>query len=102
MQIKLFSIYDSKAGIYQNPWQSRTKGEAIRGFTTIANDKTHPIGKHPEDYILFEIGTFEDTTCEINLIHKESCGVAIEYLTDEHRVLPPIASNNGTETAKKK
>ena len=58
---KLYTIYDSKAAMYAFPFKSRTNGEAIRAFTNIANDKQHLIGQHPEDYILFHCGTYDDT-----------------------------------------
>jgi len=60
MKHKVFTIYDSKARAYLVPFFLHEEGMAIRVFADCVNDKTHQFGKHPEDYTLFIIGTWED------------------------------------------
>jgi len=60
MKLKAFAVYDVKTGAYMRPFFSPARGMAVREFGDIAIDKSHPIGKHPEDYSLFEIGSFDD------------------------------------------
>jgi len=57
---KVFAVYDSKAGAYMNPFNMPTIGMAIRGFCEVVEDKSTSIGKHPEDFSLFELGVFDD------------------------------------------
>ena len=57
---KIFSVFDSKAELYLTPFFMKTKGEAVRGFEDVANDKNSAIGRHPEDYTLFELGEYDD------------------------------------------
>ena len=60
MKQKIFTIYDSKAKAYITPFFLHQEGMAIRIFTDCVNDPKHQFGKHPEDYILFHIGEWED------------------------------------------
>jgi len=62
----MFTVYDSKAETYLRPFTMQSTGEAIRGFITTLNDFNTEFGKYPADFTLFEIGTFDPTTCTIN------------------------------------
>jgi len=65
MLIKMFVIYDVKAQFYNKPFYCQNDNVALRAFTDLANDKDTDVGKHPTDFILFSVGTYEDTTAEI-------------------------------------
>lgn len=60
MQINVFSVYDSKAEFYGTPFFMPTVNSAIRAFSDLANDRSTTIFKHPGDFTLFHIGTFDD------------------------------------------
>jgi len=62
MITKIFSIYDTKAKAYNTPFYMLQEGQALRGFMDLVNDPQTSISKHPSDYILFMIGTFDDQT----------------------------------------
>lgn len=62
MKFKVFSVYDSKAEAFLPPFFLPAVGQAIRGFTDAAGNLEHPFGKHPADYTLFQIGSFDDST----------------------------------------
>ena len=81
MLLKIFSVYDSKVGAYMQPFFMRSKGEAIRGFTEIANDGKSSISVHPEDYTLFELGEFFDDSGVLSA-HKTpiSIGLALDFV----------------------
>lgn len=81
MQQLVFSIYDTKAAIYSSPWLSPTKGAAIRAFSDNVNDVQSPFYRHPDDYILFQLGVFDDNTGEITMIEPENLGVASTFKT---------------------
>ena len=80
MQLKVYTIYDTGAEAYMSPFFMHANGLATRAFADMANDPNHPVGQHPEDYALFEIGRFDDSTgiIEMNDQHNP-LGVAIEY-----------------------
>lgn len=83
MIFKIFAIHDSKAEAFLPPVFLPTDGQAKRTFADACNDSSHDFGKHPEDYCLFLLGTYDDSTGLIN--RKEaplSLGLGIEYLSD--------------------
>jgi len=59
---KMYSVFDSKAETHTPPFYDHAEGRAIRTFSDCCNDPGHQFGKHPEDYTLFLIGTFDDDT----------------------------------------
>lgn len=79
--MKIFSIYDTKSEVFSQPFYTITSGSAIRSFTEIANDKEHQIGKHPEDFVLYEIGTWHEAVGTIvPLEHNVNLGKAKDYI----------------------
>lgn len=84
MILKIYSVYDSKAEAFASPMYFQTKGQAIRSFTEAANDKSHPIGKYPEDFTIFELGEFNDSNSRFTLYDTPySLGLAIEFVKKE-------------------
>lgn len=57
---KMFAVRDSKANAFLQPFFSSANGSAIRALADAVNDGKSPIALHPEDYILYEVGTFDD------------------------------------------
>lgn len=62
MKLKVFSIRDSKAQIFNQPWFARTHGEAERNFEQLVRDEKSTIYQYPEDYDLYHIGEYDDET----------------------------------------
>lgn len=61
-KLKIYAVYDKKSVAYNNPFYFPQKGQAIRGFEDAVNDPNSMLNKHPEDFALFEIGEWNDTT----------------------------------------
>jgi len=55
-------VLDKKARAYSSPFFQAHCDVAIRAFRTAVNDPSHPIAKHPEDYSMWLLGTFDDAT----------------------------------------
>lgn len=62
MELKIYSIRDSKAEIYNAPFFQKTHGEAERSFKTLANDQKSTVCQHPEDFDLWYLGVYNDQT----------------------------------------
>lgn len=60
MKLLIFTIRDEKASIYNTPFYFPTKGQALRAFNDLVNDQHSMVYKHPEDYRLYHIGTYDD------------------------------------------
>ena len=81
MIVKMFSVYDSKVKSYAQPFFAPTKGAAIRMFSDLVADSSTMVAKHPGDFTLFEIGSYDDQTAGVvALITPESCGLALDYV----------------------
>ena len=55
-----YCIVDRKAGLYNNPVFYLRDGQAVRDFQTLCSDRQTMIGRYPEDFVLYCIGTFDD------------------------------------------
>jgi len=79
----MFSVYDSAAKFYSDPFYALTKGQALRDFISACNDKNTYLNKHPADYTLFFLGTFDELTGAVQMeLTPMALGKAIEYLKD--------------------
>lgn len=72
MKHRIFAVYDVKAYAYLPPFFMPEKGMAARVFSDCVESESHQFGKHPEDYTLFFIGSFDDETAEIVSITPET------------------------------
>lgn len=80
MKLNVYSIFDSKVKAYMQPFMAQTNGQALRMFEDTVRDEKTVLNKHPEDYTLFGIATYDDLTGKYeNLATPDSLGVAIEY-----------------------
>lgn len=80
MVLKVFSLYDSKAEAYMQPFFMQGKGQAIRALSDLVADEKSQVSRHPEDFTLFEIGEYDDVRGTFtNCTTPKSLGVAIEY-----------------------
>lgn len=59
MTQQVFTVYDSKAEQYLAPFVTNTVGVAERMFSELVNQDGHQFNRHPEDYTLYRIGTFD-------------------------------------------
>lgn len=84
MKYGVYSIYDTKAEAYYPPFMQTTKGLALRLFTDMANDRNTNVGRHPGDYHLFNIGNWDDGSCQFDILEaRVNLGAAIDYVKDE-------------------
>ena len=88
MKLNAYTIYDVASGIYMRPFFSPADGQAIRGFKDIATDADHEVGKHPEDYTLYRIGTYNDTTGAIAGEELEKMATGLEMVSEDRNIQP--------------
>lgn len=69
MELKIFAVKDIKAETFNTPMFLRSKGEAIRGFSDqVTNVKDSTISKYPEDFYLYELGTYNSDTGKMSVL----------------------------------
>lgn len=83
MKLNIYSIYDVKIAAFSQPYYSHTNGSALRAFADHVNDPQSQPNKHPEDYQLFHLGSFDDNTGEILATKPAPIGTAAEYLKEK-------------------
>lgn len=98
MNLKIYSVYDSKAQAYLPMFTVRSHGEAVRQFTDLANNKQTAVNKYPEDFSLMELGSFDDNTGTIDALDApKNLGLAREYIIPD---LPAVETVQGLSVAK--
>lgn len=81
---KVFSVYDSKAEAYLQPFFTDSTGLAIRAFETAANNEKHEFNRYAGDYTLFEIGIYDEQTAELEALTQYiNLGLALEMIQND-------------------
>jgi len=62
MVLRVYSIRDAKAEVYNTPWFAKTHGEAERSFQQLTRDGKSTVNQFPEDYDLYYLGQYDDQT----------------------------------------
>jgi len=64
MKYKVFVVFDRAGDVYGQPMFAGSAGIALRGFADEINraDEKNPFYMHPDDFDLFELGTYDDGT----------------------------------------
>lgn len=86
MILRAYSIFDTKALQYHPPFYSSTDGAAVRSLSDLANDANTNIGRHPTDYVLYCVGTWDDnkgTFLPLSPLMHVMDAVALVKLTPE-------------------
>jgi len=88
MRLIMVAIHDSKSELFSRPMCMRAYGEAERAFADVINDGQSDYAKHPEDFTLFEVGAFDDSTgVVVPLPAPRSLGVGVTFVTSDSRQL---------------
>jgi hypothetical protein len=83
MVTKIFAVWDKKVKVYRFPHMLPSNGQALRSFTEAANDLASEIGKYPDDFVLYESGSFDDATGMLTPLNMpmhlgEACNFVID------------------------
>lgn len=79
MNVLIFSVFDSAAQGFLQPFFFSMPGQAIRAFSDAINNPTHEFAKHPQDYTLFQIGSYDSLTAELTPSVPVSLGNALQF-----------------------
>lgn len=62
MKLIAFAIYDDKAACFNTPFFQPTTGLATRSLEDLVNDSNTRVNRHPGDFKLYKIGTYNDSS----------------------------------------
>lgn len=61
MMLNAYAVFDLKAAAFHPPFFLSTDGLATRFVQDMVNDANSLIGRHPSDFVVYCIGTFNDS-----------------------------------------
>lgn len=78
MLMYIYTVRDSAAQVFGRPFYLANPGVAVRVFTDQVNDPSdgqNDLFRHPDDFELFELGTFDDSSgiFEIHMSPRPIC-----------------------------
>jgi len=76
---QLFSIYDTKTCVYDPPFYSRSIGEAKRTLMEALKQGNSMFAKYPDDYMLYHLGEYDDSTADFMVTAPVSLGSLSMY-----------------------
>lgn len=62
MMVEIFAVFDAVADRFIDPFPAPNVGVALRGFEEACLVEGSQFSKHPEDYSLFHVGTWDGET----------------------------------------
>lgn len=99
MMIKVFCLYDTKTGIFGTPFFMQHVGQAVRACQDLGADLSTTIGRHPADYMLCELGEFDDNSGSFTnqLLHHATVVNLLEARPLQGLLAAQANSSNGLE-----
>ena len=87
---KVFAVLDTKVKAYMAPWLQANVPSGVRAFTDACLDEnpSNQFRKHPHDFVLMELGEFDDSTGTFTTNEHGPTRVASAF-----EVLPPEITN---------
>ena len=68
MKMNLYSVHDKIAGVWNLPMYFMNDAVAQRTMENCVANPEHPYGLNPEDYELWLVGVYDDTTGHVELL----------------------------------
>lgn len=62
MLLRAYTLHDVKALTYSPPFFQHNNGLAVRMLTDLVNDNNTSVGRHPADFRLYCVGSYDDST----------------------------------------
>ena len=80
MNLRIYTIRDSKAEAYLPPFTFRTDGEAIRAFDDSVQKPGTALHDHPEDFFLYKVASFDQDSGRVEPMAPVSLGCGSDFV----------------------
>lgn len=70
MILEMFSLYDTKALCFSQPFYSANQSSAVRTVMDTLAGGDSLLSRHPDDYILFHVARFDDSNGAVEPLSK--------------------------------
>lgn len=101
MKLHIFAIKDLAADVFMTPYFHPNVGAVVRSFGDEVNrdDPQNMLNKHPEHFVLYQLGTFDDNTAEFRATEPKQLALASDYVNREtKRPMPRIGNHVDMDT----
>lgn len=68
MILNVYTLFDTKALIFNTPFFAFNDGVAKRMCSDLAADINTTVGRHPADYVLYRLGSYADDLGKFDLL----------------------------------
>lgn len=75
------TIHDAALGAFMRPWFAQSAGQARRMFGDEVARPESDLHKHPADYSLYQIGTFDDDSAELKPTVRVALAKGSDYVS---------------------
>jgi len=80
MLMKVFSLHDLKAGTFMQPFFFPSVGQAVRAVLDLATDMGTLVARHPEDFVLYHLGDWDDLSARFADGHPSHIATVVSIL----------------------
>jgi len=99
--IKIYAVYDSAVGAHMHPMFFQSRGQAVRAWLDACVDPNTQFSKHPADFTLFEIASYDEETGQFeNLPAKINLGTALELTSQTIKAVGGLSAEKSSEIKK--
>lgn len=84
MLLRAYTLHDVKALTYSPPFFQSNNALAIRMLDDLVNDKNTSVGRHPSDFKLYCVGSYDDSNgalTPLNIIEHVCDAIALVMST---------------------
>lgn len=76
----LVAVMDKKAQVFNPPVAFENKEDAKRGFYDLCSNRDTLVGRHPEDFALYLVGSFDVCFGVLDVVPRVTLTDGTEYL----------------------
>lgn len=82
MKFIVCAVRDIKANLYDRPFYAQSVGSAVRSFgdEVVREDPNNMLHKHPYDFELYQLGTYDDETGTFDCGTPKQLAVGSDYV----------------------
>lgn len=88
MLLKVYSVFDMKANAFGQPFFFHQHGQAMRAIMDATSDPQSMLSRHPADFALYCIGTWDDQTGRLECQAPDHLGLVVSFLPPPAAPLP--------------
>lgn len=79
----MFTVFDSAAGLFLEPFFAPTEAFAVRLFGYLVNKPGHQFAAHAEDFTLYVVGEFDQASGEVGRHNPKPLGNGLTLRTED-------------------